>query len=83
MTFVVVSKTHHDECFTLDNLLRIYAHADCHACSFVGLFSLSSMDGRGDGGAGSQGGFTFDTNLASMHTYLGGMLALPVDLLWM
>ncbi|KAG0611107.1 hypothetical protein M758_7G116100 [Ceratodon purpureus] len=30
-----------------------------------------SMDGRGDGGGGSQGGFTFDTNLASMHTYLG------------
>jgi hypothetical protein len=44
-----------------------------------GVVLLSSMDGRGDGGAGSQGGFTFDTNLASMHTYLGGMLMLPVS----
>ncbi|CAM6024635.1 unnamed protein product [Sphagnum balticum] len=31
----------------------------------------SSMAGRGDGGGGAHGGFTFDTNLASMHTYLG------------
>ena len=38
------------------------------------------MDGRGDGGAGSQGGFTFDTNLAPMHTYLGGMLMPSVHL---
>lgn len=34
----------------------------------------ASMDGRGDEVPGSQDGFTFDTNLASMHTYLGGML---------
>lgn len=27
--------------------------------------------GRGDGGAGPYGGFTFDTGLASLHTYLG------------
>jgi hypothetical protein len=33
----------------------------------------SSMAGRGDGGGGAHGGFTFDTNLASMHTYLGGL----------
>jgi phage repressor protein C with HTH and peptisase S24 domain len=33
----------------------------------------SSMAGRGDGGGGADGGFTFDTNLASMHTYLGGL----------
>ena len=38
------------------------------------------MDGRGDGGGGSQGGFTFDTNLASMHTYLGGMPVLRMSL---
>ncbi|XP_024384992.1 uncharacterized protein [Physcomitrium patens] len=31
----------------------------------------ASMDGRGDEVPGSQDGFTFDTNLASMHTYLG------------
>ncbi|KAG6542344.1 hypothetical protein Mapa_016270 [Marchantia paleacea] len=31
----------------------------------------SSLDGRGDGGAGARGGFTFDTSLASLHTYLG------------
>ncbi|CAK9881905.1 unnamed protein product [Sphagnum jensenii] len=31
----------------------------------------SSMAGHGDGGGGAHGGFTFDTNLASMHTYLG------------
>nr|PNR54329.1 hypothetical protein PHYPA_008006 [Physcomitrium patens] len=31
----------------------------------------SSLSGRGDGGGRQMGGFTFDTNLASMHTYLG------------
>ncbi|CAM6105665.1 unnamed protein product [Calypogeia fissa] len=31
----------------------------------------SSFDGRGDGGAGARGGFTFDTSLASLRTYLG------------
>ncbi|CAK9876858.1 unnamed protein product [Sphagnum jensenii] len=31
----------------------------------------SSIAGHGDGGGGARGGFTFDTNLASMHTYLG------------
>ncbi|KAH9301317.1 hypothetical protein KI387_012900 [Taxus chinensis] len=31
----------------------------------------SNLDGRGDGGAGRHGGFTFDTSLASLHTYLG------------
>ncbi|GLJ30781.1 hypothetical protein SUGI_0610650 [Cryptomeria japonica] len=31
----------------------------------------SSLGGRGDGGAGRYGGFTFDTSLASLHTYLG------------
>ncbi|KAG0596148.1 hypothetical protein M758_UG228700 [Ceratodon purpureus] len=31
----------------------------------------SSFGGRGDRGGGPVGGFTFDTNLASMHTYLG------------
>lgn len=31
----------------------------------------SSLDGFGDGGAGRHGGFTFDTSLASLHTYLG------------
>jgi hypothetical protein len=33
-----------------------------------------SLGGRGDGGGGPMGGFTFDTNLASMHTYLGGTI---------
>lgn len=28
---------------------------------------------RNDGGAGAHGGFTFDTCLASLHTYLGGL----------
>jgi cereblon len=28
-------------------------------------------EGEGDEGVGSQDGFTFDTNIASMHTYLG------------
>eukprot|EP00252_Welwitschia_mirabilis_P018089 TRINITY_DN40278_c0_g1_i1.p1 TRINITY_DN40278_c0_g1~~TRINITY_DN40278_c0_g1_i1.p1 ORF type:complete len:568 (-),score=122.60 TRINITY_DN40278_c0_g1_i1:122-1825(-) len=31
----------------------------------------SGSNGRGDGGAGRHGGFTFDTSLASLHTYLG------------
>lgn len=33
-----------------------------------------------DEGAGSQDGFTFDTNIASMHTYLGGehLIILPL-----
>ncbi|KAH9570350.1 hypothetical protein CY35_02G035200 [Sphagnum magellanicum] len=35
------------------------------------MWNLVSMAGRGDGGGGARGGFTFDTNLASMHTYLG------------
>lgn len=30
-----------------------------------------SLEGRGDGGAGPYGGFTFDTSLATMHSYLG------------
>ncbi|XP_024378293.1 uncharacterized protein [Physcomitrium patens] len=34
-------------------------------------YNDSSSGGRGDGGGGQMGGFTFDTNLASMHTYLG------------
>jgi hypothetical protein len=34
---------------------------------------MVSMAGHGDGGGGAHGGFTFDTNLASMHTYLGGL----------
>lgn len=42
-----------------------------HLTVFVDDFSLG---GRGDGGGGRIGGFTFDTNLASMHTYLGGAL---------
>lgn len=39
-----------------------------------------SMDGggdEGDEGVGSQDGFTFDTNIASMHTYLGGKFLSP------
>lgn len=40
-----------------------------HLTVFVYYFSPG---GRGDGGGGRVGGFTFDTNLASMHTYLGG-----------
>ncbi|KAJ7569659.1 hypothetical protein O6H91_01G087600 [Diphasiastrum complanatum] len=31
----------------------------------------ASSDERGDGGAGSRGGFTFDTSLTCRHTYLG------------
>lgn len=31
----------------------------------------SSLDGHGDGGAGRNGGFTFDISLASTHSYLG------------
>lgn len=38
---------------------------------------------EGDEGVGSQDGFTFDTNIASMHTYLGGsLLPLPLDFNW-
>ncbi|KAH8962405.1 hypothetical protein BDL97_05G100700 [Sphagnum fallax] len=32
---------------------------------------IPHIAGHGDGGGGARGGFTFDTNLASMHTYLG------------
>eukprot|EP00249_Psilotum_nudum_P021742 c28226_g1_i3 orf=384-2126(-) len=31
----------------------------------------SSFEGLGDGGAGPHGGFTFDTSLACLHSYLG------------
>ncbi|KAH8962406.1 hypothetical protein BDL97_05G100700 [Sphagnum fallax] len=41
----------------------------------------SSIAGHGDGGGGARGGFTFDTNLASMHTYLGGIVLFPEDTL--
>lgn len=40
----------------------------------ISLVADISLGGRGDGGGGRMGGFTFDTNLASMHTYLGGTL---------
>lgn len=36
------------------------------------LFPFSFQSGRNDGGAGPNVGFTYNTSLASLHTYLGG-----------
>jgi len=47
----------------------------------ISLVANFSLGGRGDGGGGRMGGFTFDTNLASMHTYLGGTFRFAVSLM--
>ena len=43
--------------------------------SYAVFYSVMGSD-RGNGGTSVSGEFTFDTSLASLHTYLGGRLSI-------